>query len=114
MLGEIDREFESRKLEARTDGAPHQRILTQTARRLPDAGRNDSHRPRIRGDGMQYLAIQLVRCWIVGQQLERRATIEVPDLIGIDDVPATELSLFEQIIDRGGRASRLDAAMSFG
>jgi hypothetical protein len=55
---------------------------------------------------------QLPRRWIVSEQQQGSTGIEMPDLIRIDDVPAAELMLFEQIVDRGGRASGLLASQN--
>src|ERR1700730_8435765 len=59
------------------------------------------------------MARQLAGCGIVLQQVQRRAAVEMPQLVGLYCVPTAELMAFQQIVDgcnRGtGAACRLDS-----
>src|SRR5688500_12229464 len=112
MVGQIGGETKAAELESRTDRAANERIFAKTSRCLPDAGRNDADRGEAPSRSAQHMPRELSRPWIVSKQQQRRAGIEMPDLVRIDDVPATELMLFEQVVDRSGRTSRLVAALN--
>src|SRR5688500_5742015 len=105
MVGQVGGEAKAAELESGTDGAADERVLAETAGRLPHAGGTDADRSEIRARHIQYMSRQQSRRWIVSEQLQRSAGIEMPDLIRVDDVPATELVALEQIVDRGGGAA---------
>src|SRR5262245_30832970 len=103
MLAVLRKQGDEAKIfegEARPDRAPNERVCTLGASGLPDAGGDDRDVGRLVGVGQQ-CADQLPGVRRVGEQLERVTTIEVPDLVGVDHVPAAELTGGEEIVDGG-------------
>ena len=93
----LGRHFEMLKLKAGRYRAADQGEVALAARHLPLAGRHH----QLRHLGLVDVVAQNVPV-LADRDLQRRAAIEMPDLGGIDAVPARDLPALEQEID-GGR-----------
>src|SRR5215475_8504688 len=95
------RHLEFLEQEAWRHGRADQRPRAQRPRRLPDAARHDGLRPLAESE-VDAEPHALHRAAILAQrQLERRAGVVVPELVGIDDlVPMRALAGLEQEVDR--------------
>ena len=93
-------------LEARPDGAADQAVRTTGPRRLPPAGPNHVERcgcGRQRPEGVPNDGTAQGRG---GVDIERRALVVVPGLVGKHAMPATERARDEEKVDRAERGTR--------
>src|SRR6202790_1481084 len=100
------RQFESRKIETRRDGAAAKRPITERLHRLPGMSRHDRLRALAGGEiAAERQALDASRRRRDFKR-QRRAGIPMPNLDGVDPVPVRALAAPEQKIDRGRRRAR--------
>ena len=98
----VRRHLETAEGETRRDGATDERPGAERARLLPMVRRDD----RLRGFTSDEIGTEPQRVWVsrrIGSQsqLQRRAGVPVPDLHGVDPMPAGDLARPQKEIDRG-------------
>src|SRR4051812_17278706 len=95
----LGRHFEAVKGESGRHGAAHQRPGTERARCLPAEARHDHLRSfalaEIRAEAMHIDMPAIMR----EAEIQWRARMPVPDLIGIDAMPMTDLAFAQEIVD---------------
>jgi hypothetical protein len=92
------------------NGAAYEGIVADRFSGLPNSRRDDRH--MLTGIAAELIASELVLVGIVGNEFEGLATIEMPNLIGFDDMPTADLSGGKQVVNggkgRSGAAWRIE------
>ena len=93
------------EVEAGSHCAPHQGICPPRAGRLPPARRHGMHRELRAIEGTQPVLLYQPPVCRGRPKVEWCALIEMPNLIGLNSVPAAHRPLRQEKVDRGKRGS---------
>jgi hypothetical protein len=106
VIRQFGHEPKTRELEPGSDAAANQRIVTECAGCLPSSRRNGGGRLALGAGRREDAADERPSRWLVSEQLQRRAGIKMPDLIGIDGVPAAAFLALKQVVNARQRTTR--------